>query len=137
MVFPRKGPQELKVARVSRPFPVNQPDLEIEGFTLKPEDFQDEIYLVPEYADELLPEDLTTVDGEEGISPDRTLLDLAGCTTGVDLWRMLDNALASRLITVDSLRQAIARHPRHNASARLAMFLDEWSRCGPQKLRRR
>lgn len=137
MVFPRRGPKELKWPGVSRPFPEHRPDLEIEGFPLRPEDFEDEIYLVPEYADELLPEDMTTVDGEEVMSSDRTLLDLAGCTTGVDLWRMLDNALVSRLTTVDSLRQAIARHPRHHGSVRLATFLDEWSRCGPQELRRR
>jgi hypothetical protein len=130
MVVPRKG-AHLKAVRASKPFPENRPDLEIEGFTLKPEDFEDEIYLVSEYADELLPEDLTTVDGEEVISPERTLLDLATCTTGADLWRILNNALTRRLTTVASLRQTIARHPRHNGSSRLATFLNEWSGCEP------
>lgn len=125
----RKGPQKLKVARPSKRFPVNRPDLEIEGFTFKPEDFEDEIYLVPEYADPLLPEDLTTVDGESMTSPERTLLDMANCTTGADLWRMLDSALATSLVTIASLRQSIARHPRHNGSGRLAKFLDIWCGC--------
>jgi hypothetical protein len=129
MVLPRNGARELKGVRVSNPFPKNRPDLEIEGFTLKPEDLEDEIYLVPEYADELLPEDLTNVEGQAVTSPERTLLDLATCTTGADLWRILDNALSSRLTTVPNLRQAIAHHPRHNGSNRLAKFLDEWSAC--------
>jgi hypothetical protein len=129
MVFPGNDAVDPKVARASKPFPKNRPDLEIEGFTLKPEDFEDEIYLVPEYVDELLPGDLITVDGATVTSPERALLDFATCTTGADLWRMLDNALVNRLITVQSLRQAITRHPRHNGSGRLATFLDTWSDC--------
>jgi hypothetical protein len=129
MMFPRDDAVEATDARASKPFPKNRPDLEIEGFTLKPEDFEDEIYLVPEHADELLPEDLITVDGETMTSPERTLLDLATCTTGADLWRILGNAIASRLVTVESLRQAIAHHTRHDGSGRLATFLDRWSDC--------
>jgi hypothetical protein len=129
MVISRNGTHEMKVVRVSKPFPENRPDLEIEGFTLKPEDLEDEIYLVAEYADELRPEDLTIVDGEAVISPERTLLDLATCTTGADLWRILANALARRVTTAASLRQAIARHPRHSGSSRLTTFLDELSGC--------
>jgi hypothetical protein len=129
MVFPRNDSAEPTVARARKAFPQNRPDLEIQGFTLKPEDFEDEIYLVPEYADELLPEDLTTVDGESIISAERTLLDFATCTTGADLWRMLDNSLANRLITVESLRTAISHHPSHKGSDRLATFLDTWSDC--------
>jgi hypothetical protein len=129
MVLPRKDAAEATVARAGKPFPQNRPDLEIEGFTLQPADFDDEIYLVPEYADEVLPEDLIAVDGETMTSPERALLDFATCTTGADLWRMLDNALASRLITVESLRQAIAHHPRHNGGDRLGTFLDTWVGC--------
>jgi multiple sugar transport system substrate-binding protein len=131
MVIPRNGAHELKAVRASKPFPENRPDLEIEGFTLKPEDCEDDIYLVSEFADELLPEDLTAVDGETVTSPERTLLDLATCTTGADLWRMLNNALTRRLTTIASLRQAIARHPRHKGSHRLVTFLDEWSGRDP------
>jgi hypothetical protein len=127
MMIPRKGAHERKMARVSKPFPADRPDLEIEGFTLKAEDFEDEIYLLPEYTDALLPEDLVTLRGKTVTSPERTLLDLATCTTGADLWRMLDNALASRLTTDARVRQTIARHPRHHGSNRLATFLDEWS----------
>jgi hypothetical protein len=127
MVFPHNPVTRTTVVQACKPFPTNRPDLEIEGFTLTPEDFEDEIYLVPEYADELLPEDLTTIDGETMASPERTLLDLATCTTGADLWRMLDNALASSLVTVESLGNAIARHPRHNGRNRLTTFLDTWS----------
>lgn len=58
MVVPRNGPYGVKMMRLSMPFPENRPDLRIEGFTLKPEDLEDEIFLVPEYADELLPEGL-------------------------------------------------------------------------------
>jgi hypothetical protein len=131
MVMPRDGAHELKVVQVTKPFPTDRPDLEIEGVTLKPNDLEDEIYIVAEYADELLPEDLITVDGVAVTSPERTLLDLATCTTGADLWRMLANALARRLTTAVSLRQAIARHPRHHGSARLLMFLNEWSARDP------
>jgi hypothetical protein len=127
MVMPRNHAHKLMVGPVSKPFPQSRPHLEIEGFTLKPEDFEDEIYLVPEYADELLAEDLITVDGAATTSVERTLLDLATCTTGPDLWRMLDNALAGRLTTIAGLNQAIARHPRHKGSSRLATFLGEWS----------
>jgi hypothetical protein len=101
--------------------------LEIDGFTFKLGDLEDDIYIIAEYADELIPEDLTTVDGVAVISPERTLLDLATCTTGAELWRMMDNALTRGLTTASRLRQAIARHPRHNGSYRLVTFLDEWS----------
>jgi hypothetical protein len=131
MVIPFNGPYRVKAMRLTKPFPENRPDLEIEGFTLKPEDLEDEIFLVPEYADELLPEDTTTVDGATVTSAERTLLDLATCTAGADLWRMLDNALTSHLTTVADLRQTIDRHPRHNGRYRLATFLDEWSGCDP------
>jgi hypothetical protein len=131
MVMPRNGAHELRVVKVSKPFPTDRPDLEIEGFTLKAEDLEDEIYIVADHADELLPEDLIIVDGVAVTSPERTLLDLATCTTGADLWRILDNALARRLTTAASLRQAIARHPRHNGSYRLVTFLDEWSSRDP------
>jgi hypothetical protein len=127
MVTPRKVSVGGSVARLTKPFPENRPDLEIEGFTFKPEDFEDEIYLVPEYADELLPVDLTTVDGETVISPERSLLDLANVTTGADLWRMLDNALVNGLTTAAALRLSIARHPQHKGGSRLALFLKEWS----------
>jgi hypothetical protein len=127
--LPRKDAGETTVVRTGKPFPRNRPDLEIEGFTLRPEAFDDEIYLVPEYADDLLPGDLITVDDRTMTSPERTLLDFATCTTGADLWRMLDNALAIRLITVESLRKAIARHQRHRGRNRLATFLDTWSDC--------
>lgn len=130
MVFPRNDAVEAVVG-ASKSFPQGRPDLEIEGFTLPPEAFEDEIYLVPDCADELLPEDMTMVDGETLISPERTLLDLATCTTGADLWRMLDTALASRLVTVEVLRQAAARHPRHDGRDRLTKFLDTWSGCEP------
>jgi len=126
MVLPRNDAIEAVVG-ASKSFPKNRPDLEIEGFTLPPEAFEDEIYLVPECTDELLPEDMITVDGETSISPERTLLDLATCTTGADLWRMLDTALARRLVTVEGLRQAAARHPRHEGRVRLTKFLDTWS----------
>lgn len=131
MVILRNPGDGAKRGPVRNPFPENRPDLEIEGFTLRPQDLEDEIYLVPEYADDLLPEDLTTVNGEVVTSPERSLLDLATCTTGADLWRMLENTLASRLATATSLRQAIARHPRHRGSSRLTRFLDEWSLCEP------
>jgi hypothetical protein len=131
MVFSRNDADDATVVRAGKPFPRNRPDLEIDGFTLKPEDLEDEIYLVPEYAGELLPEDLITVDGETMTSPERTLLDFATCTAGADLWRMLDNALASRLVTVESLSHSIVQHPRHNGSKRLATFLQSWSECEP------
>jgi hypothetical protein len=129
MVLPRKAAVGRPIVRPTKPFPKNRPDLEIEGFTFKSEDLEDEIYLVPEYADELLPEDLTSVGGETIISPERSLLDLANVTTGPDLWRMLDHALASRLTTGAALRLAIGRHPQHKGGARLATFLKEWSDC--------
>jgi hypothetical protein len=129
MVMLRNGAHELQGVHVTRPFPADRPDLEIEGFTLGPEDFKDEIYIVPEFVDELLPEDVTTVDGVPVTSVERTLLDLATCTTGADLWGMLDKALVRRLTTVASLRQSIARHPRHDGSNRLATFVNEWSGC--------
>lgn len=124
-------PRNEAMLGANKPFPQDRPDLEIEGFTLPPEAYEDEIYLVPECTDELLPEDMTTVDGETLISPERSLLDLATCTTGADLWRMLDTALASRLVTVESLRQVAARHPHHDGSDRLTRFLDTWSGCEP------
>jgi hypothetical protein len=129
MVIPRTVTAGALAVRLSKPFPRNRPDLETEGFTFKPEDWEDEIYLVPEYADELLPEDLITVHGETVISSERSLLDLANVTTGADLWRMLDNALVRGLTTAAALRLAIARHPQHNGRSRLATFLKEWSDC--------
>lgn len=128
-MIPRNVAVGASVVRPTKPFPRNRQDLEIEGFTLKPEDLNDEIYLVPEYADELLLEDLTTINGEQVISPERSLLDLANVTTGADLWRMLDNALVSGLTTAAALRLTIARHPQHKGAGRLAMFLKEWLAC--------
>jgi hypothetical protein len=127
MVIPRRIAGAKTVGRVTKPFPRNRPDMEIEGFTLKPEDLDDEIYLVPEYADDLLPEDLNTTRGETSLSPERSLLDLANVTKGADLWRMLDNVLVTGLTTVPALHQAITRHPRHKGGQRLAVFLKEWS----------
>jgi hypothetical protein len=127
MVVPRKVAVGASVVPLTKPFPANRPDLEIEGFTFRPQDLEDEIYLVPEYADALLPEDLTTLNGETVISPERSLLDLANVITGADLWRMLDNALANGLTTADALHLAIARHPQHKGGGRLATFLKEWS----------
>lgn len=127
MVMPRNGSHEVKVVYGTKPFPADRPDLEIEGFTLTAAHLEDEIYLVEDYTDALLPQDLTTVDGVAVTSPERTLLDLATCTTGADLWRMLDNALTHELTTAAKLRQAIARHPRHNGTQRLVAFLSELS----------
>jgi hypothetical protein len=129
-MIPRKVAVGASVARPTKPFPRNRPDLEIEGFTLKPQDLEDEIYLVPEYAHELLAEDLTTVNGESVLSPERSLLDMANVTTGADLWKMLDNALVAGLTTTAALRLAIARHPLHKGRSRLGTFLTEWSDCG-------
>lgn len=131
MVMRRHGARAAKAVRPNKPFPRNRPDLEIDGFTFKAEDLEDEIYLVPEFADELLPEDKIMIDGQPMLSPERSLLDLANVTTGADLWRMLDNTLARRLTTAAKLRRAIARHPRHKGSNRLATFLDEWIRSEP------
>jgi hypothetical protein len=127
MVIPRRIANAKAAGPVVKPFPRNRPDLEIKGYTFKPEDLEDEIYLVPEFADELLPGDLITIDGESSLSAERSLLDLANVTSGVDLWRMLDNALVSGLTTVVALQQAIARHPRHKGANRLKTFLKEWS----------
>jgi hypothetical protein len=119
MVMPRDADQSQPV-HPSKPFPQGRPDLEIDGFTLSPRDFEDGIYIVPELVDQLLPEDLTSIDGVAVTSPERTLLDLATVTTGAALWRMLDNALTQGLTTAIRVRKAIARHPRHNGSPRLA-----------------
>lgn len=113
----------------SKPFPANRPDLEIEGFTFTAEQLEDEIYLVPECADKLLPEDLVRVNGQDTLSAERTLLDLANCTRGEDLWRMLDSSIARCLTTPARLRRAIERHPRHQGGPRLSLFLTEWSGC--------
>jgi hypothetical protein len=127
MVMRREHADKSMAVPRSKPFPAMRPNLEIDGFTLSPRDFEDEIYIVPELVDELLTEDLVSVDGETMTSPERTLLDLATVTTGADLWRMLDNALTQGRTTGLRLRQAIAHHPRHSGSDRLATFLDMWS----------
>ena len=127
MVMPREHSDEPKPVYPSKPFPKVRPDLEIDGFTLSPRDFEDDICIVTELVDELLPEDLISVDGVAVTSPERTLLDLATVTTGADLWRMLDNALTRGLTSAIRLRQTIARHPRHSGRDRLATFLDTWS----------
>ena len=126
MVLPGRDATEITTVP-SRPFPRNRPELEIEGFVLPPEAFEDEIYLVPEYAAELLPGDTIIVNGERMLSPERTLLDLATCTTGADLWRMLDAALSGRLVTTQGLRHAADRHRTHEGSERLIKFLNAWS----------
>jgi hypothetical protein len=130
MVLPRRIVTGAKRMDTSRPFPANRPDLEIKGFTLTAEQLEDEIYLVPDYADKLLPEDVVRVNGQETLSAERSLLDLANCTRGEDLWRMLDNSMAQGLTTPARLRRAIERHPRHQGGRRLSLFLAEWSRYG-------
>jgi hypothetical protein len=46
MVISRTHGHKLAAGRTSKPFPDSRPDLEIEGFTLRPEDFEDEIYIL-------------------------------------------------------------------------------------------
>lgn len=115
------------VVHITKPRPADRADLDVEWRTLKPEEWggDHEILIEIHYADDLLPEDVTTLHGQRVTTPTRTLLDMATCSTDAEFRQMLDNALARRLTTAAQLRRAIARHPQHEGGPRLATFLNE------------
>jgi hypothetical protein len=115
------------VVHITKPRPGDREDLDVEWRTLKPEEWggDHEILIEIHYADDLLPEDITTLRGQRVTTATRTLLDMATRSTDAEFSQMLDNALARRLTTTDQLRRAIARHPQHEGGPRLDRFLNE------------
>lgn len=75
------------------------------------------------YDPDLLPEDVTTVDGIRVTTPARTLLDLATCADDGDLRQALKTALRRKLTTRTEILAVIARYPRHRGGPRLKAFL--------------
>lgn len=74
---------------------------------------------------DLTRDDIRTKHGIPLTSPTRTLLDLAATSNGRTLERVLDEALALRLIRERDLRQALASRPGRPGTARLRDLLDD------------
>jgi len=75
------------------------------------------------YDPDLLPEDVTTIDGIPVTTPARTLLDLATCSDDGELREAVQTALHRKLTTRAEIRAVIARYPRHRGGPRLKALL--------------
>jgi very-short-patch-repair endonuclease len=74
---------------------------------------------------DLLPDEITRRDGLPVTTAARTLLDLGRAADRAEFEDAVVAALRRRLVTRDSLREMVARHPRHRAAAALAAFIGD------------
>lgn len=65
---------------------------------------------------DLLPDEVTTVDGIPVTTPARTLLDLAEVLPAREVEQAFATGLRKRLVTADDMRAMVARHPRHRGA---------------------
>jgi hypothetical protein len=74
---------------------------------------------------DLLPDEITRRDGLPVTTPARTLLDLGRAAERAEFEDAVAEALRRRIVTRDSLREMVARHPRHRGAAALAAVLGD------------
>jgi very-short-patch-repair endonuclease len=74
-------------------------------------------------ARDLLPDEVTTIDGIPVTTPARTLLDVAGALTARELEQALAKALRLRLVTRDEMERMLERHPTHRGVPLLRALL--------------
>lgn len=87
------------------------------------EDYPAERLVIRVHYDDLLPEDVTTIDGIPVTKPARTLLDLATCSDDHELEQALANALQRNLTTRSDILEVMARYPQHPGAPRLRALL--------------
>jgi very-short-patch-repair endonuclease len=73
---------------------------------------------------DLLPDEVTTIDGIPVTTPARTLLDIAGTLSARELEQALAKALRMRLVTREEMRTMLERHPRHRGASLLRQLLE-------------
>lgn len=73
---------------------------------------------------DLLPDELTMIDGIPVTTPARTLLDIAETLTSREVEQALAKALRMRLVTREEMRRMLERHPRHRGAPLLRQLLD-------------
>jgi very-short-patch-repair endonuclease len=74
---------------------------------------------------DLLPDEITRRDGLPVTTPARTLLDLGRAADRAAFEDAVAEALRRRIVTRDSLREMVARHPRHRGAAALAAVIGD------------
>lgn len=72
---------------------------------------------------DLLPDEVTAIDGIPVTTPARTLLDIAETMTSREVEQALAKALRMQLVTREDVRLMIERHPRHRGAPRLRRLL--------------
>lgn len=72
----------------------------------------------------LLPDEVTTLDGVPLTTPARTLLDLGSTRSGRELEQAVAESYVLGLTTEAALRTMVARHPRHRGAAALRAILE-------------
>jgi very-short-patch-repair endonuclease len=72
---------------------------------------------------DLLPDEVTTLDGIPITTPARTLLDIGETMSAREVEQALANGLRMGLVTLDEMRQMVERHPRHRGAPVLRRLL--------------
>ncbi|HUF49649.1 MAG TPA: DUF559 domain-containing protein [Longimicrobiales bacterium] len=73
---------------------------------------------------DLLPDEVTTIEGIRVTTPARTLLDIAGTLTSREVEQALAKALRTRLVTREEMCRMVERHPGYRGAALLRQLLD-------------
>jgi len=73
--------------------------------------------------DDILPEDVTTIEGIPVSAPARTLLDLATCVDDEELAEAFRRAFDRGLTTKEELWAVMERYPNHSGCPRLRALL--------------
>lgn len=73
---------------------------------------------------DLLPDEVTTVDGIPVTTPARTLLDLAEILPAREVEQAFAKALRMKLVTMAEMRAMVERHPKHRGAAPLRQIMD-------------
>jgi len=92
-------------------------------FSLHEEDEEPPLRVRVQYDPDLLPEDVTTIEGIPVTTPARTLLDLATCSDDGELREAVQAALRRKLTTRAEILAVIARYPRHRGGPRLKVLV--------------
>jgi very-short-patch-repair endonuclease len=73
---------------------------------------------------DLLPDEVTTLDGIPLTTPARTLLDLGEVCTAREVEQAVATGLRLKLVARDELRTMVERHPKHRGARVLRTLLD-------------
>jgi hypothetical protein len=75
-------------------------------------------------AHDLLPDEVTTIDGIPVTTPARTLLDISEVSTEREVEEALANAFRLKLVTRCDVRAMVERHPTHRGAPLLRRLLE-------------